>query len=193
MKAVIYDKMMEILEKKILFDIRSKLIAESSGDVLEIGAGTGINFKFYTTQTVTAIEPDEAMRKAALEKTGEKPIEVIDASAEDIPAESNTFDTVIVTLAFCTIPSPELALKEIKRVCRPGGKLLIIEHVRNEKKYLADLQDILTPAWKKFAMGCHLNRDTIALIEEKGFKREYADYFLGDNFVVASFNNAKHL
>lgn len=191
MKAVIYDKMMEILEKKILFNVRSKLISKSSGRVLEIGAGTGINFKFYTTQTVTAIEPDVAMRKAALKKTGEKSIEVIDASAEDIPAESNTFDTVIVTLAFCTIPSPELALKEIKRVCKPGGKLLIIEHVRNEKKYLADLQDILTPLWKKFAMGCHLNRDTIALIDEKGFKREYADYFLGNNFVVASFSNVK--
>lgn len=191
MKAAIYDKMMVTLEKKILFRVRSKLIAESFGNTLEIGAGTGVNFKFYSTQTVTAIEPDPLMRKAALEKIGEKSIEVIDASAEDIPAGNDTFDTVIVTLAFCTIPSPEIALKEIKRVCKPGGKLLIIEHVRNEQKYLAGLQDILTPLWKKFAMGCHLNRDTITLIEETGFKKEYADYFLGNNFVAASFSNVK--
>jgi ubiquinone/menaquinone biosynthesis C-methylase UbiE len=140
---------------------------------------------------VIAIEPDEVLNAEAKKKIGFKNIKIISASAEELPFDDNTFDTVLITLALCTILNPGKALKEAERICKPGGQLLILEHIKNENRFLFSLQNILTPVWKKFAMGCHLNRDTLLFIKNNNFEQISLKYFLGNNFVSGVFKNIK--
>jgi ubiquinone/menaquinone biosynthesis C-methylase UbiE len=181
------------LEKKAFYRIRTSLIEKAYGNVLEVGSGTGINFPFYKkVSKVTAIEPDKLMREKSMERVHKAtvPIEVLDAKGEDLPFEDNSFDSIVCTLVFCTIPSPEKALQEIRRVCKPDGKVLFFEHVRVQHPILAKLQDGLTPFWKPLCGGCHLNRDTLHLIKKMGFgvkalQESYARIFIA----VESINN----
>lgn len=192
MKAKLYDKMMKTLEDMRLTSERKKLLENRHGSIAEFGAGTGINFQFYLPMDrVVAIEPDHHMADEARKKIGDKNITIVSSGAEALPFEDDSFDTVVITLALCTIPDPEAALREARRICTPHGSLLIMEHVRNKNNFLASLQDILTPLWKSFAMGCHLNRDTLSLIEEVGFKKISSSYFWGNNFVSAVYKNTK--
>ena len=191
MKAYLYDKLMSRVEKKILHKERGILLKNIEGKVIELGAGTGINFEFYSKYKITAVEPDKSLSIEAEKKIGEKNIEIISASAEDLPFGDNTFDTVVITLALCTISNPDKTLKEAKRVCKPDGKLLILEHIKNEKKFLFFLQNILTPVWKAFAMGCHLNRDTLYTIKVNNFEKISLKYFFGNNFIAGIFKNIK--
>ncbi len=192
MKAYLYDRLMSTIERRKLHKVRRLLLSSISGRVVEFGAGTGVNFPLYPQNAeVTAIEPDGALREEALKKVGDKRIRLVDSSAEDLPFEDDFFDYVVITLALCTIPDPARALREARRVCRAGGTLLILEHIRNENILLALLQDVLTPLWKLFAMGCHLNRDTLSLIEENNFERISLNYFFGRNFVWGSYRNIK--
>lgn len=192
MKATFYDKMMKTIEDIRLKKERKDLLKDISGDIIEFGAGTGVNFEFYSKDTrVIAIEPDSELGNEAKNKIDDKNIEVVSASAEDLPFSDDSFDSVVITLALCTIDHPDKALKEAKRVCKPAGTLLILEHIRNDNNILSCLQDILTPLWKRFAMGCHLNRDTLSLIKENGFDKIYINYFFGNNFVVGRFKNIK--
>ena len=191
MKAYLYDKLMSKVEKKMLHKERNILLKNIEGKVIEFGAGTGVNFEFYSKHQVTAVEPDETLSLEAKKKIGGKNIKIISASGEDLPFDDNTFDTVVITLALCTIPNPDKALKEAKRVCKPNGKLLVLEHIKNEKKFLFFLQNILTPAWKIFAMGCHLNRDTLYTIKVNNFEKISLKYFFGNNFIRGVFKNIK--
>lgn len=163
-----YDFFMKPLEKKTFKRIRKDLLTKASGTVLEIGAGTGINFPLYeTVEKVVAIEPSQHMIDRSKRKLNRSqvPIEIVQSSAEELPFAENTFDTVVATLVFCTISNPEKALEEIKRVCKPGGRILLFEHVKMENRLLAWLQNSLTPAWKKICDGCCLNRDTFNLLK----------------------------
>jgi len=192
MKAFLYDNMMKKIEDIRLKKERKKLLDGIKESIIEFGAGTGVNFEFYSPDAVvTAIEPDDGLREAAKNKIKGKNIEIISASAEILPFEDNAFDYVVITLALCTIDNPDKALKEARRVCRPGGTLLILEHIRNENRFLSLVQDILTPLWKRFAMGCHLNRDTLSTIKENGFETISLSYFFGKNFVTGTFKNKK--
>ena len=192
MKAYLYDRLMSTIERRKLHKVRRLLLSNIRGRVIEFGAGTGVNFDLYPEGAeVTAIEPDQELREEALKRIGERRISLIDASAEELPFEEDTFDYVVITLALCTIPNPEKAIEEAKRVCREGGTLLILEHIRNKNSFLALLQDILTPLGKIFAMGCHLNRDTLGLIEESRFERVSLNHFFGNNFVWGSYKNIK--
>jgi ubiquinone/menaquinone biosynthesis C-methylase UbiE len=191
MKAYLYDSLMNVLEKKKLRHERKILLENIRGRIIELGAGTGVNFEFYTDNEVIAIEPDEVLSAEAQKKIGTKNIKIISASAEELPFDDNTFDTVLITLALCTIPNPEKALKESERICKPGGQLLILEHIKNENRFLFSLQNILTPVWKKFAMGCHLNRDTLLFIKNNNFEQVSLKYFWGNNFVSGVFKNVK--
>ncbi len=191
MKAYLYDKLMSKVEKMMLHKERGILLKNIEGRVIEFGAGTGVNFDFYSKNRVTAIEPDKVLSIEAKKKIEGKSIEIVSASAEDLPFDDNTFDTVVITLALCTIPNPDKALKEAKRVCKPNGKLLILEHIKNENKILFFLQNILTPTWKIFAMGCHLNRDTLNTIETNNFEKVSLKYFFGNNFIRGTFKNIK--
>lgn len=169
-----YDFFMGPLEKGKFKTVRKELLQRADGSVLEIGSGTGVNFPYYhhSVTTVTAIEPSQHMidRSRKKREMSVVPIQIIKDSAERLPFDDHTFDTVVATLVLCTIPNPEAALQEMKRVCKPEGKILIFEHVKMNNVVLADLQECLTPLWKKVCDGCCLNRDTLQMINENGME-----------------------
>lgn len=190
----IYDRMMAPLEKRQFKTIRSQLIAQAQGRVLEIGSGTGVNFPLYKRASrVSAIEPNPAMLKRSLPqiKMARVPIDTHIAKAENLPYSENTFDTVVGTLVFCTIPNPERALNEIQRVLKPEGELLLFEHVRMEQIGLARMQEVLTPVWKRLCDGCHLNRDTLGLIGKAGFQIENVQSIYNGLFLVIKGSNQR--
>lgn len=167
----LYDIAMKPFERSRFYQIRKSIAGNARGTVLEIGSGTGINFPFYRqADSVAAIEPDEAMRKRSLQRAAEAkvPIRTYAAKAEALPFGDDVFDSVVATLVFCTIPEPEKALREIRRCAKNGAKLYFFEHVRMDQKPIGFLQDAMTPLWQKVAGGCHLNRDTLALIRKSG-------------------------
>jgi ubiquinone/menaquinone biosynthesis C-methylase UbiE len=183
-----YDTFMGPLEKRSFKKIRINLLSKASGKVLELGSGTGINFPLYhSLESVTAIEPSAYMIERSLQKKQKSliPIEIVHASAEKLPFPDNTFDTVIGTLVFCTIPNVEKAIEEMKRVCKPEGRILLFEHVRMENSILAHLQDWLTPFWKKICDGCCLNRNTVQVLKENGLEILQLETYFKDLFVVA--------
>jgi ubiquinone/menaquinone biosynthesis C-methylase UbiE len=168
-----YDLGMKQLEEKRFKQIRRKLLEEASGRVLEIGSGTGINLPIYrNVERVDAVEPSPFMRKKAEVRMRDAsvPIQFHGENAEDLPFRDSTFDTIVATLVFCTIPDPHKALREILRVSKPGAKLLFFEHVKMEQPVLALTQNALTPLWKKVCDGCHLNRDTLSLFKNAGYE-----------------------
>jgi len=171
--ARIYDGLMSPLERHGLHGIRKSLISGASGVVLEIGAGTGVNFPLYREAgKVIATEPQQDMLERARLKArqAKAPIEVLQADAQALPFDDHIFDTVVCTLALCTIPDPIQALREVRRVCKTDGKLLLLEHVRLDQPLLGGLQDALTPVWKHLCDGCHLNRDPVRMLRDTGFE-----------------------
>lgn len=187
-----YDFFMSPLEKNRFKGIRKELLSQATGVVLEIGSGTGINFPLYgVVDKVVAIEPSKYMieRSQLKREQSTVPIEMVQTGAEDLPFDANTFDTVVATLVMCTIPNPEKAFLEMKRVCKPGGKILLFEHVKMENRFLASLQDWLTPAWRKICDGCCLNRDTLDLLADTDIVK-IKKYYNG-LFVVAVSENIK--
>lgn len=164
-----YDFVMNPLEKRKFKTIRKKLLTGAKGKVLEIGSGTGVNFPLYKgAESVIAIEPSPYMIEQSHSKLkmAAVPIEVLNASAEELPFKADTFDCVVATLVFCTIENGDKAIEEIKRVCKAGGRILLFEHVIMENRILSTLQDYVTPIWKKVAGGCCLNKDTVKLLTD---------------------------
>ncbi|UUZ82011.1 class I SAM-dependent methyltransferase [Paenibacillus sp. P26] len=128
-----YDRLMAPLEDRAFAPIRRRLLRKAKGTVLEVGSGTGINFPYYgEADRVFAVEPETVMLEQSLARAGlaAVPIEVVQAGAERPPFPADYFDTVVGTLVFCTIPDPLAAMHEIRRVLRPGGTVLLLEHVR---------------------------------------------------------------
>jgi ubiquinone/menaquinone biosynthesis C-methylase UbiE len=185
--ARLYDTFMSPLERRKFNQIRTELLKGATGNVLEMGSGTGVNFPFYKhAEKVTAIEPSKYMIDQSISKleAATIPIKTVQASAEKLPFEDETFDTVVGTLVFCTIPHPELAIKEMKRVCKPEGKILLFVHVKMNHPVLAYLQDWLTPFWKKICDGCCLNSDTLYLVKAHGLKVINMKTFYKGLFIV---------
>lgn len=171
--AAVYDRMMNAVEKAGMATRRADLIASAHGRVLEIGAGTGANLAYYGTavDSVTLAEPEEPMLKR-LRKRVEHVIPgavVVAAPAEELPFDDDAFDTVVSTLVLCTAGDQPRALREIRRVLRPGGQLLFIEHVRSEDARLARRQDRVNRINRVVAHGCNCNRATVAAITNAGF------------------------
>lgn len=190
----LYDVAMKPLEKTRFERIRAGLIRKANGRVLEIGFGTGANFRYYrNVERVDAIEPNPAMGKQAIKwiKKTRTPIYAYQAKAEELPFADNSFDTVVGTLVFCTIPEPQRALKEIQRVSKPGAKLLLFEHVKMDQKMLGKTQEALTPLWKKVCDGCHLNRDTLELVKRSGFHIEKVTSYYGGLFLTIECRNSR--
>jgi ubiquinone/menaquinone biosynthesis C-methylase UbiE len=154
---------------------RHRVIPLAQGQVLEVGIGTGLNLEHYNRAKVTKVvglDPGLEMLSLAqkrLEKIG-VPVELVSLSAEKIPFEAGTFETVVVTYSLCTIPDPVVALKEMRRILKPGGKLIFCEHGLAPDPSVRRWQTRLTPLWSKLAGGCHLNRDIPALIKEAEFQ-----------------------
>jgi ubiquinone/menaquinone biosynthesis C-methylase UbiE len=167
-----YDFFMFPLEQGKFKNIRMDLLNRSKGKVIEIGSGSGINFPLYKkVESVTAIEPSPYMieRSNKNKQAASVPINIIQSGAEKLPFSDDTFDTVVATLVFCTIRDTEKALKEIKRVCKPNGKILLFEHIKMDNQFLARLQQQLTPYWSKICDGCQLDRDTVHIFAANGF------------------------
>ncbi|RYG73508.1 class I SAM-dependent methyltransferase [Lentibacillus lipolyticus] len=169
----LYDAIMRPLEKRKFKRIRTKLVEQATGKVLEIGSGTGANFPYYrNTVSVDAIEPNPVMRERSQKNRAQSPasIQVWDAAAEQLPFEDDTFDSVVTTLVLCTVPDPVQALKEVLRVAKPGAAILLFEHVRVDQPVMEKVQDMLTPLWKHICHGCHLNRDTLETVKQTGIQ-----------------------
>lgn len=153
--------------------VRRRLLPEARGRVLEIGCGTGANLPFYTdAERVVAIEPDPHMLRRARRKAARAavPVELLRGSAEDLPFADASFDTVVATWVLCTIPHPERAAREMRRVLHPDGALLFAEHTRAAGPRAAGLQHALNPAWARIAGGCHLDRDALGILAAAGFR-----------------------
>jgi ubiquinone/menaquinone biosynthesis C-methylase UbiE len=177
--STIYDRALRATEDAGLREIRREALAEASGRTIEIGAGTGANLGLYpaaVTELVLA-EPDLHMLKKLRAKSGggEGGSTLVQAPAEALPFEDDSFDTAVFTLVLCTVPSPAAALAEAARVLRPGGKLVFVEHVRAEDPGLARWQDRLERPWHFIGDGCHCNRDTVAAIEASPLELESVD------------------
>lgn len=153
---------------------RDKIVPLAEGGVLEIGIGTGLNIAHYNKERVskiTGLDPALQMHRLARKRIARAGLDVdlVALSAEQIPLDDASFDSIVVTYTLCSIPNPVSALKEMRRVLKPGGKLLFCEHGRAPDESVRRWQDRLTPYWMKIGGGCHLNRDIPALLSEGGF------------------------
>jgi ubiquinone/menaquinone biosynthesis C-methylase UbiE len=155
-----------------LEDMRANLFSRAKGDVLELGIGTGATLKHYAgISSLTGLDLSEAMISKAREKSGDVPFKT-DFRVQDFQTlefENASFDTVTSSLGLCGIPDPERLFLEIRRVLKPGGKLLALEHVRPPNVFLGLLADAINPVWEHFT-GCYPNRRTKDLLEQAGFK-----------------------
>jgi len=175
--ASLYDRIMSRAERACLGQWRQELLFPLRGRVLEIGAGTGINLAYYPPSVTSLIlaEPDRNMRRRLagrlLDQT--RRVEVIAATAEQLPFPDNSFDAIVSTLVYCSVQSPAASLKEAWRVLAPGGKLALIEHVGAiDNAVLCRWQRRVEPFWKRCAGNCHLTRDTLASLRSAGFACE---------------------
>lgn len=178
--AALYDPLGGAAERGWMGRRRSGLLAGASGSVLEIGGGTGANLAHYRgAARVTVAEPDPFMRERLRRKLGAArvPVGVSEAGAEALPFPDESFDAVVSTLVLCTVVDQGAALAEVRRVLRPGGRLLFIEHVRGEG-LVAGVQDRILPVWGCLFAGCHPNRDTLGSIREAGFEIPAPERFL---------------
>jgi len=156
---------------------RQKIVPLAEGRVLEVGFGSGLNVPFYDASKVEMIwglEPSEGMRVKArpLIEASDIDVELIDLPGEEIPLDTNSVDTVLVTYALCTIPDVVTALDGMRRVLKPGGRLLFCEHGKAPDEDVLRWQNRINPTWRKFSGGCNVNRDIPVLLEAGGFKVE---------------------
>jgi ubiquinone/menaquinone biosynthesis C-methylase UbiE len=170
--AFAYSWFARMADKGDMGELREDLLTHAQGTVIEIGAGTGLNFHHYPAGVeVLATEPDPHMfrraEKAARATKGA--VTLKRRPAESLPFSNATVDTVVSTLVLCSVRDQAVTLAEIGRVLRPGGTLLLIEHVRSEDPALARTQDKREPTHVRFAGGCHPNRDTLASVAAAGF------------------------
>lgn len=174
--AAIYDSFLKSSEEAGLHDMRRDLLAQTSGDVIDIGAGTGLNLELYpesVTRLVMA-EPGEHMARRLRSNVKEsgRTAEVVEAPAEALPFPDDSFDYAVFTLVLCTVDDPDAALAEAARVLRPGGRMLFIEHVRSDDPRLARWQDRFHGIWHFIGAGCNENRDTGAAIRRSPLEVE---------------------
>ncbi len=161
---------------------RQKIVPFASGDVVEVGFGTGLNLPHYDTDKVRSligINPDDGLprhgRKAIAKH--DFPAELLIESAEAMSLPSECADSVVVTYSLCSIPDVDAALGEMHRILRPGGKLFFCEHGRSPKRHVSRMQDSLTPPWRWMAAGCHLNREVGELVQANGFVMQTYDVY----------------
>ncbi|WP_428534001.1 class I SAM-dependent methyltransferase [Rhodopila sp.] len=162
------------MRQDALLAYRRRVIGAAEGRVLEIGIGSGLNLPLYgsTTRSVIGLEPSPELLRMARERTAEArvPVQLLEASAEAIPLATASIDTVVTTWTLCTIPDAQRAVAELRRVLKPGGTLLFVEHGRAPEPSVARWQDRLDPLWRLVAGGCHLNREIDRLISAGGFR-----------------------
>lgn len=167
--ASLYDHITRFHEKRKFGGIRRRLVGRLTGDILEIGAGTGKNLPYYSSDaSVTALEPDPYMMRRGERMASPASVTWVEGRAEELPFPDESFDAAVFTLVLCSVDSVEKSLAEARRVLRPRGRLVFFEHVRSERH--AKVQDFLNPMWRFFGAGCNLNRDTRSGIEAAQFQ-----------------------
>ena len=168
---------------KIIMQERAEVLGAAEGRVLEVGMGSGLNLRYYNPDKVDLVwglEPSEGMRRKAQKNLAASPVRVewLGLPGEEIPLEDNSADTVVLTFTLCTIPDWQQALSQMRRVLKPGGKLLFCEHGAAPDAGVLKWQNRINPLWKKLAGGCHLNRPIPKYLADGGFRidRIEADY-----------------
>ncbi|WP_344980554.1 class I SAM-dependent methyltransferase [Streptosporangium fragile] len=181
--ARFYACISQALERGGLAERREALLAGLSGKVIEVGAGNGLTFAHYppTVARVLAVEPEPRLRRLAQENARRAlvPVEVVGGLADRLPAEDASFDAAVVSLVLCSLPDQASALRELRRVLRPGGELRFLEHVRADSPGMIRLQRLLdATVWPRLFGGCHTARDTVTAIGQAGFTIERLERFL---------------
>ncbi|MBT3343686.1 MAG: class I SAM-dependent methyltransferase [Gemmatimonadetes bacterium] len=153
---------------------RRRIVPRARGEVLEVGIGTGLNLPFYDAERVTKVfglDPSQQATRMARESAEQAPFEVdfIGLPGEEIPLDDHSVDTVVMTYTLCSIAAPDVALKQMARVLRPGGELLFCEHGAAPDASVRRWQDRLNPVWKRLGGGCNLNRDIFSILKSSGF------------------------
>lgn len=152
---------------------RERVVGAAEGRVLEVGVGSCLNLPFYSSRVCEVIGLEPVSRLIAMAQDSAAgarlPVTFIEGSAEEIPLDDASIDTVVITWSLCTIPQVVQAMHEMRRVLRTGGQLLFVEHGRAPEANVQKWQDRLTPVWKRIAGGCHLNRPIRTLVENNGF------------------------
>lgn len=186
---------MVAVERSRLAHWRQSVVRPARGYVLELGAGTGLNFAHYCPGvTVVATDVDSRMlsRARARAARANATVLLVAADAEALPFRAGMFDAAVIGLALCTIPHPGPALAEVCRAVRSRGAVRLLEHVRAPNRFVARLQDWLTPAWRRFAGGCHLNRDAVTAVKQSGLELEQVTAHAGGSVVEISARTPAH-
>lgn len=170
------------MDRMVQDDWRRQVTARATGRVLEVGVGTGKNLPFYrseTTAKVTGIDLSPGMLSVARGKRCPVPQELVEMDAQRMAFPDGIFDAVVATCVFCTVPDPVAGLREVRRVCRPGGRIILMEHVRVDKPIIGRLMDVLDPliVW---LMGTHINRRTVENVRRAGLTIERIEKLKGD-------------
>ncbi|MFX1818407.1 class I SAM-dependent methyltransferase [Pseudarthrobacter sp. CC4] len=181
--ARLYPVVGKAMERGGMDQRRQELLSVLSGEVVEVGAGDGLNFPHYppAVTRVLAVEPEPHLRSLAREAASHAPVpvEVVDGLAERLPCTDGSADAVVVSLVLCSVADQTAALREIRRVLKPGGRLRFLEHVRADTPGLVRVQRVLDATlWPRVAGGCHTGRDTAAAIERAGFTIQSLDRYL---------------
>lgn len=155
--------------------MRQRMVSLAEGVVVEVGFGSGLNLPYYDAGKVTrlvGVDPDATMLALARRRSGAVPfaLECLQAGGESLPLADGCADTVVLAYALCTIPEPHAALVEVRRILKPGGRLVFLEHGQAEPGWQRGLQERLNCVWGVLAAGCHLNRDPIGLVRAAGFE-----------------------
>jgi ubiquinone/menaquinone biosynthesis C-methylase UbiE len=162
------------MRQEAMLPFRRRVVAAAEGQVLEIGIGSGLNLPLYglSVREVIGLDPSSELLVMARGRAAAAaiPVKLLEASAEAIPLDDASIDTVVTTWTLCTIPDAPRALAELRRVLRSGGALLFVEHGRAPEPGVARWQDRLDPLWRRFAGGCHLNRKIDDLVSGSGFR-----------------------
>lgn len=169
--AAFYDRLSRWEERRGVAERRRDLVSGLHGAVLEVGAGNGLNLKYYSgIDRLVALEPDPYMRERLAREIEAVtfPVEVEPTGAEQLSFADDTFDAVVCSLVLCTVPDPAQTLREIRRVLKPDGQLRFMEHVR-PRGIGGRVTDVIAPVWRHVAAGCHPNRRTEKIIAESGF------------------------
>lgn len=190
-----YDLILAPWERLGLRRWRADVVASATGHVLEIGSGTGRNLPYYRqANCIVLTDPDPAMLARARQRMAcaPCPVQLVAADAQRLPFDTSRFDTVVSTLTFCTIPQPDRAFDEVRRVLKPGGTLRFFEHVRTPRHWVARFQDAATPVWRCLARGCHLNRQTLETAQAHGFVLDNVRYGLDGWLLAAELHTPVH-